>query len=205
MKMNRLTDEHGIMRDFSLEIPERRLHMRLGYTRKTAVVPENMREMIRNERKSLIRLARAQSIFRVVDYEETNKHPIFARAKKVALCICTIGSEVEDQCADLMRRNEMVRSLILDSLGSEAAEAVAAQSDERLAIQAREENLWPSKRFSPGYGQWDIQEQRYLFQALPAQDIGVSLSSSCMMIPRKSVSFRINFYADKSLSTRRSR
>ncbi len=102
-----------------------------------------------------------------------------------------------------MSENEMLRALILDSLGSEAAEEMAIQSDRILTEKAREMNLWPSKRFSPGYGKWDIQEQRYVFSVLPAESIGVRLTESCMMIPRKSVSFRINFYKDKKLSTRK--
>lgn len=201
--MDRPMDKHGILKKFSLEIPDRRLYVRLGYTRKKAVISEKIRAMIRDERDELIELAQARSIFRIMDYEDTNKHPIFAGAEKVALCICTIGGDLEDMCAELMRQNEMVRALILDSLGSEAVESVAEQSDELLARQALESNLWPSRRFSPGYGKWDIQEQRYLFQVLPADEIGVKLSSSCMMCPRKSVSFRINFYRDKSLSRRR--
>ncbi|MDH5706513.1 MAG: hypothetical protein OEZ45_10900, partial [Candidatus Aminicenantes bacterium] len=84
-----------------------------------------------------------------------------------------------------------------------AAEEVAVQSDRILAEKARETGLWPSKRFSPGYGKWDIREQRYVFSVLPGESIGVRLTESCMMIPRKSVSFRINFYKDKKLSTRK--
>jgi len=64
--------------------------------------------------------------------------------------------------------------------------------------------LWPSKRFSPGYKKWKLDEQRFIFDILPAQDIGVRLhQESWMMIPRKSVSFRLNFYPDKSLTTRK--
>jgi len=32
---------------------------------------------------------------------------------------------------------------------------------------------------------------------------GIRLNDSCMMIPRKSNSFRINLYADRALTTRR--
>jgi cobalamin-dependent methionine synthase I len=95
-----------------------------------------------------------------------------------------------------------MKGLILDAIGSEATEQVARQTDRLLCKKAREMNLWPSKRFSPGYRSWNIEEQRYLFQVLPGEEIGVTLNESCMMIPRKSVSFRINFYETKDLSTR---
>ncbi len=97
-----------------------------------------------------------------------------------------------------------MRSLILDAFGSEAVEEVAVQSDAFLAEKARKMFLWPSKRFSPGYKKWRLEEQQFIFDILPAQDIGVRLlEESWMMIPRKSVSFRINFYPDRSLTTRK--
>jgi len=101
-----------------------------------------------------------------------------------------------------MKNDELMKGLILDAIGSEAAEQVARQTDKALCKIAREMDLWPSKRFSPGYKAWNIEEQRYIFQMIPGNLIDVTLNNSCLMIPRKSVSFRINFYDRKELSTR---
>jgi cobalamin-dependent methionine synthase I len=101
-----------------------------------------------------------------------------------------------------MKSDEMMKALILDAIGSEAVEQVARQTDKVLCEKAREIDLWPSKRFSPGYKSWNIEEQRYIFRMIPGEDIGVTLNESLMMIPRKSVSFRINFFKIKELSTR---
>ncbi len=98
----------------------------------------------------------------------------------------------------------MIRSLILDALASEAAEEVARHSDQILAQKARELDLWPSKRFSPGYKLWPLTEQKFIFSLLPGEEIGVKLNPiSWMMVPRKSISFRTNFYIDKNLTTRK--
>ena len=43
-------------------------------------------------------------------------------------------------------------------------------------------------RFSPGYGDWPLEEQRILFAVLDcAHSIGLTLTESCMMAPVKSV------------------
>ena len=43
-------------------------------------------------------------------------------------------------------------------------------------------------RFSPGYGDWDLEEQKILFPVLDcAHTIGLTLTESCMMAPVKSV------------------
>ncbi|MDH4257620.1 MAG: hypothetical protein OEV50_02330 [Candidatus Aminicenantes bacterium] len=189
--------------NLKVEFDEKRILRLIGYKAKSMELKDPVKKLIDEEKQKLDHLLHPVSIYTILDYEETNKHPIFSDAEKVALCICTIGLELEEEIKELMSENEMLRALILDSLGSEATEEVAVQSDRILAEKARETGLWPSKRFSPGYGKWDIREQRYVFSVLPGESIGVRLTESCMMIPRKSVSFRINFYKDKKLSTRK--
>ena len=76
-----------------------------------------------------------------------------------------------------------------------AAQAVAAALIEsycdaccrELAEQLpRGKTLKP--RFSPGYGDWKLEEQRLLFPVLDcARTIGLTLTESCMMAPVKSV------------------
>ena len=191
------------IKNFKIEIDEERILRLIGYKKKSPKVNDSTKNLIAEEKKKLGYLLHPVSIYTIVSHEETNKHPIFKNAEKIALCICTIGPELEEKIKELMDNNEMLRALILDTFGSEAVEKVAIQSDRFLAETARGMNLWPSKRFSPGYGKWDIKEQRFVFRMLPAQDIGILLTKSCMMIPRKSISFRINFYKNKKLSTRK--
>ena len=194
----------GRITRFHIDIEERRIFRLIGYKKRNMDIDKSMRELIRDEKNKLHRLLRPASIYRILDYEETDRHPIFEKARKVALCLCTIGSQLEEETTRLMEQNELVRALILDAFGSEAVEEVAIQSDRFLAKKAREMDLWPSKRFSPGYGIWDIKEQRFIFSALPAHEIGVRLNpESFMMIPRKSISFRLNFYGDPNLSKRK--
>ena len=189
--------------NIQVEIDPERILRLIGYKKKSQEIKEPIKQLIAEEKKKLGYLLHPASLYIILDYDETNKDSIFKDAEKVAICICTIGPDLEKEIDELMGKNEMLRALILDSFGSEAAEAVAIQSDQILTEKARQMDLWPSKRFSPGYGKWDIREQRYVFSVLPGKDIGVNLTDSFMMIPRKSVSFRINFYKDRKLSTRK--
>lgn len=190
-------------KDFKIEFDEKRILRLIGYKKKPKEIKEPIKKLIAEEKNKLDYLLHPESIYTIIDYEQMSRHPTFKDAEKVALCICTIGPELEAEVNDLMKKNEMLKALILDALGSEAAEETAIQSDKTLAKKAREMDLWPSKRFSPGYGKWNIKEQRYVFQMLPGQEIGVRLTESCMMIPRKSISFRINFYREQKLTTRK--
>ena len=42
-------------------------------------------------------------------------------------------------------------------------------------------------RFSPGYGDWTLDAQKFFFEILPLEEMGVRLHESMLMIPEKSV------------------
>jgi hypothetical protein len=192
------------LNDFKVNIKDNRIRVRLGYKVKTGEVNSSVNHYLEEFKPLLHNLIKPKSVYTVLDYDETNKHPVFKGAEKTALCLCTIGSELEKECSRLMDRGDILKGYVLDCLGSEAVEDIARQSDRIIAEKARDLGLWPSKRFSPGYGIWDIKEQKYVFGLLPSDKLGVHLTDTYMMIPRKSVSYRINFYKHKGSSTRSS-
>lgn len=197
-----MEEQFQILDTFAIAIPTQKICVRIGYRTSLDRIRSSVIDSIEGSKTISAELVNPRAICRILDYSDTNRHPIFEHAKKVALCICTIGPQIESESSQLMKRDEMMKALILDAIGSEAVEQVARQVDRLLYVKAQEMNLWPSKRFSPGYKSWNIEEQRYIFRMIPGEDIGVTLNESFMMIPRKSVSFRINFYKTKELSTR---
>jgi hypothetical protein len=133
---------------------------------------------------------------------ETNGHPVFDRSVLVALGVVTIGGRLEEECELEFRGGDLLLGLALDALGSSAVVQVFRAVEKRIVADARQRGLWPSRRFSPGYRGWPLEEQRFLFSKVDAAGIGVVLNDSCMMVPRKSNSFRINYYSERELSTR---
>ncbi len=191
------------IKDLKPKIEKRRVLIRLGYKAGKAVVSDSVRDLVDEMIQQGRLLLKPAALYSILDYTDTNRHPVFQNAEKVALCLCTIGQELEKASAVLFQQNEIFKGVILDAVGSEATEDLARQLDKIISGRAQKLGLWPSKRFSPGYGIWEVEEQKFIFSTLPAEEIGIRLTDSYMMIPRKSISFRINFYRDKQLSTRR--
>ena len=104
----------------------------------------------------------------------------------------TLGSRVD----------AAIRRLALGSVAEgAAAQAVAAAPTERHCdeLQAKFDTggLAQRPRFSPGYGDWDLAEQRLLFPVLNcAKLIGLTLTDGCMMAPSKSVTAIIGLSED---------
>jgi len=195
-------DSIEIIKNFKIQLDDKLILRCIGHKSKESEVNSSIKQAITEEKERLSSFIHPTALYTIIPYEETNQHSIFKDAAKVALCICTIGPELEKEVAKLMAKNELLRGLILDALGSEAVESIAQQMDDILVKKARFMNLWPSKRYSPGYKSWGLEGQKFIFQKLPAEKIGVSLTESIMMVPRKSISFRINFYADKTFISR---
>ena len=117
---------------------------------------------------------------------------MFAGLERVAFCVCTIGPKLEERVTALTKEGDMLAAVVLDAIGSAAAEAVARYSNDRIEEMAAADGLKTSCRASPGYGDWDVKEQKNLFDLVPAGRIGVTLTDSSMMVPRKSVSFAVH-------------
>jgi hypothetical protein len=104
---------------------------------------------------------------------------------KVFPYVVTIGPELETTSG---RSDDLLRRFYLETLADLALEAVAAEIRTRLA---RESGFALLASMSPGsLADWPITEQVPLFDLLggaPAE-IGVQLSDSLLMLPRKSIS-----------------
>lgn len=120
--------------------------------------------------------------------------PLVARAlagaDKVALAVCTVGSALDERVSALFAEHP-VRAMALDGAGIGAVGLAARLVGERVREEAATCGLGIGMRAEPGQEGWPIQQQRVLFGLLPAQEIGVRLTESYLMLPRKSLSFAV--------------
>lgn len=106
-----------------------------------------------------------------------------------AVCfVCSIGSRLEGEVAVLMERGETLMASMLDAIGSEATERVADCVEAKVKREAESVGASTTLRYSPGYCDWDVAQQRKLFKIFESDDIGVRLTEECLMVPQKSVS-----------------
>lgn len=119
--------------------------------------------------------------------------PLVARAltgaTEVTLAVCTAGSAVDERVATLFNAGSPVRALALEGAGVAAVGGVARMAAERICDEASARGLRSGMRAEPGQEGWALKQQRVLFSLVSAEEIGVRLTESCLMLPRKSISF----------------
>jgi len=113
---------------------------------------------------------------------------IFPEAKELAVLLCTIGPRLEGQAADYFNQGEPLRGTLLDGIGSAAVDSLTEEVCKFIAEEASSRGYEASSPISPGMPGLPITEQWQLLKLVPAGEIGVSLTSSGIMVPRKSVS-----------------
>ena len=114
-----------------------------------------------------------------------------AGVEKVIVILCTIGSKLEEYSAKQIKKDP-VGGLALEGVGSAAVEALANEACNLLEAKALKEGFSTTIPLSPGMIGWPVLEgQQQIFELLDAKKIGVSLTPSALMLPRKTLSMII--------------
>jgi hypothetical protein len=115
---------------------------------------------------------------------------VYPNAVSLSLFALTLGAEVSARIEALFAANDFALGYVLDAVASEAAECAADRLEAIVAGEAPKPEGADivSLRYSPGYCGWHISGQKRLFERLKPGEIGITLNSSCLMQPLKSVS-----------------
>ncbi len=113
---------------------------------------------------------------------------LLEQCEKAAVFLVTIGKQLEETASRLAEDGLILQATVLDAIGSVAVEKVADFVLSRVGEVACAQGLSISQRFSPGYCDWDISQQKIVFWAVNGASVGIHLTEGCLMIPRKSIS-----------------
>lgn len=121
-----------------------------------------------------------------------NIGPIIGRGVRgsdaIAVFVATAGEERSMDVKGLFEKSEMLEGYVLDTIASEIVERAVDWLEVQLAKSVEDDGWKLSNRYSPGYCGWDVVEQHRLFDLLPKDFCGVTLTESALMVPVKSAS-----------------
>jgi hypothetical protein len=199
------TDIRHFSYSFSdLSIEARDLELLLGF--QPGDVPDPFPEMITSafrEAPDLFEIKSGYRIMEPVTFHEENLQTeagghrfstgkvVFAQTEKsaqMAFFLGTAGPKVTERCHRLNLSGDAVYSYVLDVMGSVVAGKAIDKMADDLEAEVSRLGWHISESFSPGYCDWDVAEQQKLFPFFPPGFLGITISSSSLMSPVKSVS-----------------
>jgi len=186
-----------------IEVDERHVLRRIGYKgdsepspRIAASISEHVqlaKKLIKPSCSYVIKdidIVRGRDVF-IGDFVMFRSHVIarlLEKCQQVGVFLVTIGDKLEEKGTCLADDGLILESYVLDAIGSSAVEQMAEMMEAEIREMASAEELCVSRRFSPGYCDWSIRQQKELFRLIDSDSVGVRLTAGYLMIPQKSIS-----------------
>ena len=109
-------------------------------------------------------------------------------AEQIIVFVCTSGHGITQQYKEYINKNELVKAYFVDMLGNIIVEKAMDIIQEHISGEMKTRGMNITNRYSPGYCNWNTNEQAKIFSILPDNPCGVKLTQSSLMIPSKSIS-----------------
>lgn len=145
-----------------------------------------------NQTDKGIRLQNSNTVF---SGESIKRH--LKGAAKCALLAATLGASVERELGALQYK-DMAGAVIFNAACTALTEQVADRCCRKIAEEALISGYTAGPRYSPGYGDFPLSYQREILSFLDAsRKLGITLTDSLLMVPRKSVTAVVGLFRDE--------
>lgn len=193
--------EYQRISDIDVRFTKESLLKRIGVSKKQRQISNRLEAEMEKATETICAAADPEAIFKVVPVNRSNGSvhlddgpPLQSKRVAYVLKPCdkavaflvTLGEKVDR----LIQKETEARphyGYVLDAAASVAADAVAEEVQDYIEKKLSDEKA-TTFRYSPGYCDWPLEEQKTLFQVLPNEKIGVKLDRNALMSPRKSIS-----------------
>ena len=199
-----MLDSVTILEKIIIDPPAAKIYSRLGFKKKiTSLSTSRQKETDRHieEAASIIRLQ--GSFLRLpirkndgqnisLDEQTTfssKKLSVFLNGCREAMFMgATAGNPIMEAIREKTNRGDLAAAVVYDATASEMTDAaldwIMAYINRQLRRESRQ--LLP-RRFSAGYADFALENQKQIFEKLQLEKIGVTLTSSFILLPEKSV------------------
>jgi hypothetical protein len=198
-----LGDIH-FFKTITVKLPWQRIYRRLGYQKGTTQLTDERKEQIDGYIDEVLSLIHLQGAIRraalknwrpmqveLADgtiFESRRLAAFLGNCGEVLLMAATAGNRIVEEIREDTKGRDFVRGIILDAAASELTDAaldwIMAHTEQSLR---RENKTLPQKRFSAGYGDFDLKNQQAMHRLLQLEKIGVAMTERFMLVPEKSV------------------
>lgn len=180
-----------------------RIFLRLGYHQKTTKINQRDLAMIENAIQTGLNLCHNQGAYVRLEIENRTETEVscngccfqslslaklLSNSMELVLMGVTIGPEIGQRVSEEILKGDATLGVILDATASQAADAILDwMMDFINNILNKEGKRLTKHRYSPGYGDLPLENQKQIFEQLRLEKLGMQLTDSLMLIPEKSV------------------
>ena len=188
----------------TVPLPKARIYKRLGYKEGITKLPPDQQRQVEQhieEGAALISLKGValrlsiteHNVPRIVfsnNVEFNSKHLCswLERCKEAVFMGATAGKDIIDAIKKDSAEGSLTQGVIYDAVASEVTDASLDWIMDYFNRELRRENKQlDTKRYSAGYGDFSLENQKAIYEMLKLERLGVSITDSYILVPEKSV------------------
>ncbi|MFH1519747.1 MAG: methionine synthase [Candidatus Omnitrophota bacterium] len=177
----------------NLLLPRDRIYSRLGYAKGVTKLEGKQRQELAHyieEALTLIELKGAGAIMPKKDlpFESKSLSELLTGCQEAMLMAATAGNKIVDSISQDSSGKDVTRAVVFDAVASEMADGALNWIMNYFNHQlTRENKQFTARRFSAGYGDFLLENQKIIYDLLDLKQLGVSLSDNYLLIPEKTV------------------
>ena len=188
----------------SMDPPCEKIYQRLGFKKRITQIPASQQKetdhfineasLLISLKGSLLRLAINHNDGEKIFFDggltfTSKKLSTFLRdCREAVLMGATAGSAIMEAIKDKTRQDDLGAAVVYDATASEMTDAALDWIMDYINQQLRREGkaLLP-RRFSAGYADFNLENQRAIYDMLQMGKIGVKITPNFILLPEKSV------------------
>jgi hypothetical protein len=190
-----------------LEIPEREIEARLQVRRGQTVISEKMSGHYRLMLAEALSLVEPAAVWEIFPLEKqtpgsvsiaenlTIRNPavlnLMSDSVQACLFAVTLGPAVSTRIMELTDSGDLVSASFLDAIASALADESADKTEAAVRYEVHKGRPLKTdiftRRFSPGYGGWELDVQPEILRLLDAGRLGMGTTPNFILTPEKSI------------------
>ena len=184
--------------------PIEKIYYRLGYTKgKTNLSIEEKQKIDSYIDQAVEKVVLKASISRVpvlnikgnnislvsgISFKSNGLVKLFSGCSEVLFMGATAGSDIVQIVQDYSKGQDVTAAVVFDAVASEMTDAALDWVVKFFNNSLRRENKCLTKRrFSAGYGDFLLENQKVIYEVLELKALGVNLTDEFLLIPEKTV------------------
>lgn len=177
---------------------------RLGYRKTTTILDDDYKKTLMENINKGLMLCNTKGVFGTFKIEKRDEESVeldngvvlkskslsklLSNSMDVVLMASTVGKEIVDRIVDEINNNNASFGVVLDAVASETADAALDWMVDFINKMIRREGKKLTKmRYSPGYGDLPLSNQKLIYDVLNLERLGISITERFMLVPEKSV------------------
>lgn len=182
-------------------LDKNKIYRYLGYNPNTNILTNDIIEMVDEGIEEINKIATCKCVFSQIlpvnikktlyagnlelNGDDIQKH--LENCTNALFMAVTLGVPIDN----LIRKYEavnMAKAIVIDTICNILIDDIADEYENKYRDKLKQENLYLTSRFSPGYGDLSINLQKNIISILDAnRKIGLTVSDSGLLIPKKSI------------------